>query len=162
MGSGKSGVGARLARELGWAFLDFDEEIVLREGLPIPEIFRQHGEEHFREVEEVVGEDLLRLERVVLASGGGWPARPGRMESLPGGTLSVWLKVSAPEAVRRARSEGTGRPLLEVDDPLARAETLLKEREGYYEKAHADVDTSGLGVEDVTRRIVNIMNQKGR
>ena len=100
MGSGKTQVGQALARRLGWRFRDFDQEIRSRVGLPIPEIFRQHGEGRFREVEEAVGAELLLEEGVVLASGGGWPEALGRMESLPEGTFSVWLQVEAEEAAR--------------------------------------------------------------
>ena len=95
MGSGKTQVGQALARRLGWQFRDFDQEVRFRVGLPIPEIFRQHGEARFREMEAAVGAELLKEEDVVLASGGGWPAGPTRMEALPPGTLSVWLKVTA-------------------------------------------------------------------
>lgn len=71
MGSGKTLVGQALARRLGWGFRDFDQEVKIRSGLPIPEIFRQHGEGHFREMEAQVGQEVLLDESVVLASGGG-------------------------------------------------------------------------------------------
>ena len=81
-GERKNPVGKLLAERLDWSFRDFDEEIYSRVGLPIPEIFRQHGEGFFRDLEEGVGEELLQWSGVVLASGGGWPAAPGRMEGL--------------------------------------------------------------------------------
>ena len=89
MASGKTRVGRLLAHRLGWSFRDFDSEIVSREGLSISEIFRQHGEGSFREMEARIGSELLGEDHVVLASGGGWPTGPGRMEDLPEGTLSV-------------------------------------------------------------------------
>ncbi len=161
MGSGKTRVGQALALRLGWSFRDFDQEIRTRVGLPIPQIFLQHGEGLFREMEESVGEELLREERVVLASGGGWPVGLGRMENLPPGTFTLWLKVSPEEAVRRVLQEGPTRPLLAVPDPLARARELLAEREPWYGRSGAALDTEGIGPEELARRIEKLMNREG-
>jgi shikimate kinase len=160
MGSGKTVVGQALAPLLGWAFRDFDQEICSRVGLPIPEIFREHGEGFFREVEGQVGVDLLLEERVVLASGGGWPAARGRLDALPRGTLAVWLKVEPEEAVRRVREGWPGRPLLAVPDPVRQARDLLAGREAYYAKAHVALDTMGVGPEALARTIETFVNDR--
>ena len=141
MGSGKTAVGEALAARLGWRFVDFDREIEAECGKDIPAIFRDHGESYFRDVESAVAERCLGLERVVLASGGGWPTRAGRMRCLPPGTLSVWLKVSAREAVSRVERDGPTRPLLERQDPLARMQELLEAREEWYALADVTVST---------------------
>jgi len=159
MGSGKTVVGQALARMLGWAFRDFDQEISAQVGLPIPEIFRQHGEGFFREVEGQVGADLLREERVVLASGGGWPAARGRLDALPRGTLAVWLKVEPEEAVRRVRGDAPDRPLLAVPDPVGQARDLLARREAHYARAHVGLDTMGLGPEALACTIETFVNE---
>jgi len=162
MGSGKTQVGRALAGRLGWAFRDFDQEVRFRTGLPIPEIFRQHGEAGFREMEAKVGAELLLEERVVLASGGGWPTNEGRMDGLPEGTLTVWLRVTPEEAIRRAQQEGPTRPLLAVPDPLARARELLGNREKWYERADFSLDSQFGGPEELARQIEEMMNAKGR
>ena len=51
MGSGKSTIGWRLADELGWRFIDLDEEIEAAQGRPISDIFDQDGEDLFRRLE---------------------------------------------------------------------------------------------------------------
>jgi shikimate kinase len=162
MGSGKTRVGQVLAGRLGWAFRDFDQEIESRLGLSIPEVFRQHGEGFFREMEGRVGSELLQEEGVILASGGGWPVALGRIEGLPPGTLSVWLRVSAEEAVRRIREEGPTRPLLVVSDPIARARELLQDRAIWYAKARLSVDSEEAPPEDLARNIEDFMNEAGR
>jgi shikimate kinase len=58
MGSGKTTVGALLAAELGWEFLDLDAEIERREGREIPAIFRGEGEAAFRAIEHHVAREL--------------------------------------------------------------------------------------------------------
>jgi shikimate kinase len=161
MGSGKSSVGHRLAQLLGWAFRDFDEEIQSGVGLSIPDIFRQHGEEFFRSREERVGTDLLQMREVVLASGGGWPAKEGRMNSLDPATISVWLKVSPEVAVERARREGATRPLLEVNEPLVRARDLIREREPFYRQAHFTIDSCAAGPDELAQRIHDLIYEKG-
>jgi shikimate kinase len=136
MASGKSAVGRALARELGWKFHDFDREIARREGRSVQAIFRESGEAHFRALEAEVGRELLALDEVVLASGGGWPCRPERLDALPEGTLSVWIRVRIDTIVARAERRKGARPLLDVADPETRVLELLKEREPWYRKAH--------------------------
>ena len=51
MGSGKSTVGARLAQQLGWRFVDLDERIEHAAGVTIPQFFERHGEPAFRQLE---------------------------------------------------------------------------------------------------------------
>jgi shikimate kinase len=162
MGSGKSTVGALLASRLGWSFVDFDQEIERRAGASVEEIFREKGEPSFRALEDEVGRELLRQERVVLATGGGWPAAPGRMEALPSDTLSVWLVIDVETAVRRARGNGRVRPLLEVPDPAARAARLLLEREPRYALAGVRLDASQLPPEDLVERVLEHMSAPRR
>src|ERR1051326_3838926 len=74
MGAGKTTVGQALAEHLGWRFVDLDPVIEGRAGLRIPEIFSQHGEARFRELECEALEaaiDSQRSESLVLALGGG-------------------------------------------------------------------------------------------
>jgi shikimate kinase len=153
MGSGKSTVGPLLANELHWTFLDLDSEIERRERRGIPTIFSEEGEAGFRAIEHRVAVDLLRENDVVLASGGGWPCRAGRLESLPPGTVSVWLRVSADAALERTEGQALTRPLLQVEDPRSRIRELLAEREPYYRGAHWWVDTDLRSPPEIARRL---------
>jgi shikimate kinase len=155
MGSGKSTVGRIVAQHLGWRFIDFDDVIEERIDLTIAEIFRERGEPFFRQVEEEVGQELLRLDHVVLASGGGWPVPSGRLEGLPEDSLSVWLRVSPEEAVRRMAGEGSVRPLLEGPDPVTKARELLEVREGRYTMAHLTLDTEGAEPQDLALSVLD-------
>jgi shikimate kinase len=141
MGSGKSTVGPALAQVLGWDFVDLDTAVEERAGKGIPRIFEEDGEEAFRRMEDLVTREFLTSDRIVLASGGGWPCREGRMEGLASDTLSVWLRVSPERAVERASRHGDRRPLLAVENPLDRARELLGRREHYYGKALWWIDT---------------------
>jgi len=157
MGSGKSTVGRLLAEDLGWRFIDLDEQAERQEGISIPEIFAGAGEAYFREVESRVADRLLREKHVVLASGGGWSAAPGRIAGLPDDTVSVWLRVSVDEVGRRTEGAPGSRPLLTGPDALETARRLLEERTPFYRQAQLEVDTEGLRPEDVSARILGFL-----
>lgn len=157
MGSGKTTVGRALAEALHWRFEDLDLHIEALDGRDIPTIFRDSGEARFREMEADVGARLLAEDEIVLATGGGWAAARGRLEALPAGTVSIWLRVSAEEAVRRAASEPGARPLLAVADPLASARELLDRRTAWYARADLAVDTEGMTPEHVTSQVLALL-----
>ena len=143
MAAGKTTVGRILADRLGWSFLDFDEEIVRRSGQAVPEIFRTHGESAFRAMEARLTDELSSLQQAVVAPGGGWVTGAGALGRIPAGSLVVWLRVSAEEAVRRAGSSGVERPLLEDADALGKARSLLQQREALYARADLVIDVDG-------------------
>lgn len=160
MGAGKTSVGRRVARALGWRFIDFDDAIVAEEGRPVADIFRDSGEAYFRGVEARVGRALLGQRNVVLASGGGWAVQPGRLDEVPPGTETFWLRVSPEAALERASRTPGKRPLLAVDRPEDRVARLLAEREPAYARAACVVDTSDRTVEDVSTEILRILAGK--
>ena len=54
MGTGKTAVGRRLSEKLGREFMELDEIIEKKEGMPIREIFEKKGEAYFRKLEKAV------------------------------------------------------------------------------------------------------------
>jgi shikimate kinase len=159
MGSGKSTVGPLLAEALSWRFVDFDARIEAQDGRPIRRIFAEDGEPWFRALEERVARALLAEDEVVLGSGGGWAAVPGRLASLPSSTLSVWLRVSPEVAVARAGAGGD-RPLLAGPDRLSAARRLIESRTPAYAQATVEVDTDGRTPVDVSRTILALLERR--
>ena len=155
MASGKTAVGAELARRLGWPHVDLDEEIVARAGKPIARIFREEGEAAFRALEARVSGELLSASRRVFSPGGGWVTNPALLESIPGGTFTVWLKVSPETVLERLRiaSGGPERPLLSIPDPTSRIRELLAERGALYARATLAVPTDRRSIESVVDEI---------
>ena len=158
MGAGKSVCGRLLARRLGRCFVETDDMIVARDGRPIPEIFRQDGEETFRRLESEALEALRLKSDDVIATGGGLPCREGRMETLRALGTVIWLRGDLDELLARARRTGQ-RPMLDNRSP-ADIETLYRAREPYYAQAQLTVDTAGLTVDQVVSRLVAALRER--
>ncbi len=69
--SGKSTVGKMLARELNKQYVDTDEQIGIKTGLKIPQIFAKFGEKEFRKIEKDVVKEVSTLRGAIIATGGG-------------------------------------------------------------------------------------------
>lgn len=155
MGAGKSMCGRILARRLGRCFVETDDMIVARDGRSIPEIFRQDGEERFRQLEgEVLAALSLKTDDVI-ATGGGLSCREGRMDTLKSLGTVVWLDGDVRELSERARRVGD-RPMLEGRS-AAEVEALYRQRASQYRQAHLTIDTTGLGIDEVVGRLVRAL-----
>ena len=138
-GSGKTTVGRLVAQKLTTGFVDFDQVLVRKQGMPISQIFGLLGEQKFREMEHQVAEHALTGPPGVLAPGGGWSAQPGHLErAREVNCFVVYLRVLPSTAAGRAGGDGT-RPMLVGDDPIARMRQLTLEREPFYMKADATI-----------------------
>lgn len=131
MGAGKTTIGRQLAQALGKEFLDSDHEIEARTGVNIPLIFELEGEAGFREREAAVIDELTARENIVLATGGGAVLREENRRYLKQRGKIVYLRATVDQLLERTRKD-KNRPLLQTEDPRARLEALLEEREPLY------------------------------
>ena len=157
MGSGKSTVGALLARQLAWRFADLDERIEAASGLSIPQIFERFGEAAFRRMEReqlelALGRSTERRESAVLALGGGTYAQPANAELLrAAGVPVVWLDCPIEILLARCMTM-KGRPLFRDEESFRE---LHAQRLAAYSQADHRVDTSG-PPPDVVARILEL------
>lgn len=162
MGSGKSTVGPRVARALGWRFQDLDALIEARAGQPIPRLFETEGEAAFRRLEAEALRATGDEERLVVAVGGGALVGAAAMRWARRRGTVVYLRVPAGELARRLRAEAEGRPLLLGPDGQAlpaaalraRIGDLLEKREAAYRRAHVVVEAGGQTVEETTDAVL--------
>lgn len=143
MGAGKTAVGRRLARTLGWPFKDADAAIEAAAGTTIANIFAEIGEPAFRAKERQVIARLLNGERMVLALGGGAFMDPQTRALIREHARSIWLRADLDVLVRRTARPGK-RPLLAKGDPREVLACLLEQRTPIYSQADLIVD-SGRG-----------------
>ncbi|WP_433392766.1 shikimate kinase [Micromonospora sp. KLBMP9576] len=150
-GSGKTTVGLALAGLLGVEFRDTDLDIVRLAGKPIPEIFIDDGEDHFRTLERAAVAAGLASCAGVLALGGGAVLAEENRAALVGHRV-VYLSIELPEAVKRV-GLGAGRPLLAIN-PRATLKYLLDQRRPLYaEVATATVATDGRAPAEIAAEI---------
>jgi len=154
MGSGKTTIGRQLAKRLGRPFLDSDHEIEARTGVGIPTIFEIEGEAGFRRRETQVIAELVHEAPIVLATGGGAVLDPENRRALHDNGWVVYLNVPPVLLWGRTRND-RNRPLLQVEDPLAKLESLYKLRDPLYrEAAHYVVDGGRLAPSAITQLLV--------
>lgn len=154
-GSGKTTIGEVLAATLGVAFRDTDADIEELAGKPIPEIFVDEGEEHFRTLERAAVVAALAAHPGVLALGGGAVLAEENRAALVGHTV-VHLSVELPDAVKRV-GLGAGRPLLALN-PRATLKHLMEQRRPLYaEVATATVVTDGRTPEELAAEIAALL-----
>lgn len=152
MGSGKSTLGVKLARQIDYSFVDMDHLIEETAGMTIPGIFRELGEEVFRKWEHDILLELCAQEKVVISTGGGAPCRNEMMQIMNDHGATVYIKLS-PEALKsRLQSSRTERPLIKGksdEELLDFIISKLAEREHYYKQARHIVDGINLQAGDL-------------
>lgn len=160
MGSGKTSVGQRLARHLGYQFTDLDALLVEQAGKSINQIFAEEGEAAFRDRETAVLSTLVGQHDIVLSTGGGVVIREGNRRLLHAAGLVVNLMAAVDELTGRL-ALADDRPLLKGDEALeARIERIVTEREPFYADADIRIDTTGKTLEDVAAEILAFYAEK--
>ncbi|MBO5623321.1 MAG: shikimate kinase [Butyrivibrio sp.] len=156
MGSGKTTVSEILSDRLGLELMDTDATIEDTEGRSISSIFREDGEEAFRDMETelltMIAGDHLR--DMVISLGGGMPVREKNRELLKESGKVVYLKAS-PETIYERVKGDTTRPLLQGEDPLLRIKELMDGRSDVYDEA-ADliIDTDNKTPDEICDEII--------
>lgn len=155
MGAGKTTVGRQLAKRLQRRFLDSDHEIEARTGVRIPVIFEIEGEDGFRRRETQVLAELSREQDLVLATGGGTVLAPENRQCMRDSGIVIYLH-APPEVLYERTRHDRNRPLLQVDDPLAKLKLLYDQRDPIYrEVAHLVIDGKNGAAGHLTQRIEN-------
>jgi len=155
MGSGKTTIGKKLAKKMGYTFVDTDEMIVERERKTVSEIFEQNGEAYFRTCEQQVLQSLFNSnEKLIISCGGGMAINDDNRALLKKHCLVVWLYATPESTVKRINLET--RPLLNIENPIEKAQTLLAERKEYYAQAcDMVISTEKFDVERITNKITD-------
>lgn len=153
MGSGKSTVGALLARELGWPFIDLDTTIEAAQGQTIREIFEKEGEAPFRAVEHVVLTEASKTEPAVIALGGGTFVQKPNLDFIRSTDgVTIWLECPLQELRRRCAGMNN-RPLFRDEASFAQ---LFAERLPFYQLAEHRVSTDGRAPAEVVEQILRL------
>jgi shikimate kinase len=164
MGSGKSLVGQLLANDLGYSFIDLDDQIALMEEKSVPEIFSTRGELYFRKLETEVLKDVIEEQvSLVISLGGGTPCYGNNLELIKeaGDSKIVYFKASVDFLTNRLFHEKETRPVISHLKTQEALEDFIRkhlfERSFYYNQADIIINvenkTPDLIIEELRKKL---------
>ena len=162
-GSGKTTVGQMLANQLHYGFFDNDEQIVKTAGQTIKELFEQHGQEYFRQLESQALAHINGLTNHVISLGGGAVLREtNRSRIAAPGHRVIYLRAEAEELHRRIKSDpatAANRPnLTALVGGIDEIRSVLAQREPIYRQVMtAELDVTKLSPQQVVAAIVKMI-----
>ena len=146
MGVGKTTIGRMLAKQLDFDFIDTDQRLEKITGASISWIFDIEGEAGFRKRETATLKEMVALNSIVLATGGGIVIEEENRELLASRGTVFYLHTPLNTQVERTAKD-KDRPLLKDQDPEKVLADLQKSRQSLYE--------------DVSDHIINTENKSG-
>jgi shikimate kinase len=158
MGTGKTAVGKELSRLLDMKLIDVDTEVEKNREMTINEIFKQFGEQRFREIETEMIKTVSANRKVIISTGGGAVLKQENMDILRENGIIVCL-TATPETILQRTSINSDRPLLQVENPFKKINDLLQTRKPYYEKADIIIDTEDKTPLQIAEEIIEKVNR---
>ncbi len=157
MGCGKSTIGRKLARLMGYDFIDLDEYIESKYKTSIPTLFLKYGEANFRTLEHEALIELCESDMsYVLSTGGGAPCFYDNMQRMNQCGETIYINLPAGMLANRLESSKKRRPIVEGKSGEELREFIknsLLGRERYYYQASLVVNGGGVSAEDIYNMI---------
>ena len=153
MGVGKTTISHVLANLFNFSAIDLDYWIQRTYRKTISELFKEKGEEKFRQIERNALLEVAAFENVVISTGGGTPCFFDNMEMMNQAGITVYMKASVAELAARLNASKTVRPLLAGKDDVAMVAFIEKHltlREPFYKKAHITFHSNRLVTKEHT------------
>lgn len=158
MGAGKSLISERLSRRLDdYVAVDTDVVLEYHHNQFIPDMFKEKGEEYFRDAESKILEMVYTKDKMVVALGGGAFERAENRELVKKNSYVIYLKAS-PETLYERVKDSTDRPLLKKGFSKDDVADILAKREANYLQADSVVVTDGKTADEVVTEILGIIN----
>ena len=158
MGSGKSSIGKILSKKLNLTFIDIDQKIEEFENLKISEIFKKHGENYFRKIEEKISLKFLTSENSIISLGGGGFINVSIRKMCEKNCLSFWLNWKNETIIKRIY-KSKKRPLV-INLTKTQITNLIKERSKVYSLSNHRVDCDKLDKKEIINKILKIYENK--
>jgi shikimate kinase len=161
MGCGKTTQGKKLAKLMGYFFIDLDEHIANKFDKNITDLFKEIGETEFRLVEtNALNECIKDNQKTIIATGGGTPCFNNNMDLMKQNGRVIYLKMTAMDLFARLFNAKGDRPLIKDkadEDMLLYIENLLRTREVFYNEADLISDGTVFGVEILKDEILKLI-----
>lgn len=158
MGCGKSHIGRLLSEKLSAKFIDLDKHIEDVEGMSIPDIFKEKGEDYFRKREA----DCIKSfkEGVVVATGGGALLREETALFAKDNGTVIFINTAFDTCYSRIKGD-KHRPLA-VNSTKEQLQELFDKRFPIYQK-NSDYSIDGEKTDiEIAQAIIDILNTPER
>jgi shikimate kinase len=142
-GSGKTTLGKKLAKELNFEWIDSDNFIELNEGKSINEIFEKEGEVYFRNIEQESLQEFLKLDKVLISCGGGFPVFNDNHKIMLKNGFCIYLKAELGLLNQRILKNNDKRPLLSgsnEEQNLQKIKEIFERRKEIFETANIQIN----------------------
>ena len=157
MGVGKSTISKYLSTRFTMDIVEMDQVISEREGMSISDIFKEHGEEYFRNAETELLKELQSKKNVVVSYGGGTPMRECNVMEMKKNGRVVFL-TAKPETILERVKDNHDRPLLENNKNVEYIEELMsRRREKYLAAADIILETDNKSEQEICEELVNAL-----
>jgi len=150
-GSGKSTIGRILSKRLNYKFFDTDENIEDETQSKITDIFSYKGEGHFRELETRILSKLIKIDKVVISTGGGIILKN---KNILNKSFNIYLHCDEDVLIERA-SRNKDRPLLLIDIKKNMKNLFNERKEIYNDLADLKIITKS----DIQATVTEILNK---
>jgi shikimate kinase len=159
MGCGKSLTSKRLAKFLNRKVVSTDDLVEKREKRSITKIFKESGEGYFRKVEKEIVREISELKGVIVDCGGGAYLDSDNAAYLKRNGIVFYLSAS-PKCIYDNIKNRKHRPLLNVEDPLAKIKELLEARKPYYEHADVIINADYKTIDQIAESVVKVLENE--
>lgn len=147
-GAGKSTLGAMLAEDLGFPFVELSREIEKFAGCSISEIQALYGQNAYRRYERRALEESIQIyPEAVIATPGGIVSDPANFNLLLQHCTTVWLQAEPEDHMKRVLAQGDTRPMAASREAMEDLKSILAGRAAFYSKAEFQLDTSRQALE---------------
>lgn len=159
-GAGKSTIGTRLAKKLGFRFVELDHEIEREMGSDLAGIFAVYGQDAYREAESRVLARLIEQEeRIVLATGGSIVTTDSTYAQVRSHCYTVWLRAEPEDHMNRVVEQGDMRPMRGREHAMSELRHILASRQPLYQLADQTINTSAASLEACVDEICRLLNR---
>lgn len=147
-GAGKSTLGAMLAEDLGFPFVELSREIEKFAGCSISEIQALYGQNAYRRYERRALEESIQIyPEAVIATPGGIVSDPANFNLLLAHCTTVWLQADPEDHMKRVLAQGDTRPMAASREAMEDLKSILAGRAAFYSKAEFQLNTSTQALE---------------
>jgi len=160
-GAGKSTLGALAGRALGIPFVELNRNIEEKAGMSITDVMALYGLEGYRRLESQAVDRIISMhDSVILAVAGGVVSESETYHALLENFRTVWLKAQPEEHMERVLAQGDTRPMAGNPEAMLQLRSILAAREALYQRADAELDTSGKMVEESLADLLRLIESK--